>query len=66
MEYSKIIKKLREKAFFTQTELATILGVSFTTVNRWEKGKFSPSMKMKKKLQVLFEEYRIIEGNTKY
>lgn len=37
MNYAKIIKKLREKLILTQTEFAEILGVSFTTVSRWEK-----------------------------
>lgn len=54
MNYQKEIKKYREKLFLTQQELAEILGVSFVTVNRWENGKFEPTMKMKKKLSNLF------------
>lgn len=59
MDYKKSIKKLREKAFLTQTDLAEILGVSFTTVNRWENGKYEPTMKIKKKLYNLFLEHKI-------
>jgi putative transcriptional regulator len=59
MDYIKLIKKLREKAFLSQTELAQILGVSFTTVNRWETGKFNPTIKAKKKLNELFIKYNI-------
>lgn len=38
MEYAKLIKSLREKLIISQTELAEILEVSFSTVNRWENG----------------------------
>jgi DNA-binding XRE family transcriptional regulator len=55
MDYSKAIKDYRERNFLTQTDLAVLLGVSFTTVNRWENGKFKPTMKMKKKLNDLFK-----------
>lgn len=50
MDYSKLIKKIREKLFLTQTEFADLIGVSYETVNRWENGKFNPSMKVKKKI----------------
>ena len=35
--------ELRRAAGWTQTELAALLGVHTTTVNRWEKGKLAPS-----------------------
>ena len=54
MNYSKLIKKYREKNFLTQRELALVLGVSFATVNRWENDKFNPTMKMRKKLDLVF------------
>jgi len=50
MNYAKLIKKLREKLILTQTEFAKILGVSFTTVSRWEKGVHAPTMKVKRKI----------------
>ena len=34
----------------TQMELADILHVSFTTISRWESGKFEPTMKIKRKI----------------
>jgi len=37
------IRKLRKRLNLTQEQLAQKLGVSFTTVNRWEKGKNEPS-----------------------
>ncbi len=57
MKYDLLIKKLREKMFVTQAELAKILFVSPVTVNRWETGKFNPTIKMRKKLNELFLEY---------
>ena len=46
-------KLLREELGFTQEQLARILGVSFSTVNRWEKGKSFPRKEMIEKLQGL-------------
>ena len=60
MNYAIIIKKIRNKLFLTQTELAEKLGVSLATVCRWEKGTFEPTMKVKRKLQPLFEQYNIV------
>lgn len=59
MDYSKLIKKLREKMLLTQTEFASLLGVTFGTVNRWENGKHEPTMKEKRKLAELFAKYNI-------
>ncbi len=59
MDYSITLKKLREKMFLTQMELAELLGVSFETVNRWENNKFSPSMKLKKRITELCKENEI-------
>jgi len=62
MEYSQKIKLLRGKMFVSQKELAETLGVSFVSVNRWETGKFNPTIKAKKKLNQLFIQYKITEG----
>lgn len=43
----------------TQTELAEILFVSFASVNRWENSEHEPTMKVKRKLQTLFEKHNI-------
>ena len=61
MDYSKSIKLLREKMFISQKELAEMLGVSFVSVNRWETGKFNPTIKAKKKLNDLFVKYNIVD-----
>lgn len=53
MDYGKNIKEYRNKEFLSQQELAEILGVSIVTVSRWEQSKYSPTLKMKKKLKEL-------------
>ncbi|MDY4182886.1 MAG: helix-turn-helix transcriptional regulator [Candidatus Onthovivens sp.] len=59
MKYCDAIKKLRKKMLLTQTEFANLFEVSFGTVNRWESGKYRPTMKIKRKLQPYFEKYNI-------
>ena len=59
MTYAEAIKKLRSKMLLTQMEFAQLLGVSFASINRWETGRFEPTMKIKRKLAPLFKEYRI-------
>jgi len=59
MKYSEAIKLLRKRMILTQTELATLLGVSFGSVNRWESGKYKPTTKIKRKLAPYFDKYSI-------
>lgn len=66
MEYSEKIKLLRDKIFVSQKELAEMLGVSFVSVNRWETGKFNPTIKAKKKLHDLFVKHGIISNNENF
>jgi DNA-binding transcriptional regulator YiaG len=47
------VKALREQLGWTQERMARELGVSFATVNRWEKGHRSPSHLAEKTLQRL-------------
>ena len=42
-----------------QMIFAQFLGVSFASINRWETGRFEPTMKIKRKLAPLFKEYRL-------
>jgi transcriptional regulator with XRE-family HTH domain len=39
----KLIRELRQELGLTQEELAISLGVTFSTVNRWENGRANPS-----------------------
>ena len=59
MKYAKLIKSLREKLIISQTELAEILEVSFSSVNRWENGKHQPTIKVKRKIIDLCKENNI-------
>ena len=59
MKYSAAIKTLRKRILVTQSELADILGVSFASVNRWENDEHEPTMKIKRKLALLFKEHNI-------
>lgn len=59
MNYSDALKKLRNKMLMTQVEFAEMLGVSFATINRWETGKYKPTMKARRKLAPLFKKYNI-------
>lgn len=59
MSYINVIKELREKMFLTQKEFSKIIGVSYETINRWENGRFNPSMKEKKKIYELCQKYSV-------
>ena len=59
MNYSEAIKELRKKLILTQAEFALLLGVSFQSINRWERGKHEPTIKVKRKLAIYFKEYGI-------
>ena len=48
MSFAKTIKEVRQKCIMSQEEFATTLGVSFSTVNRWESGKCKPTFKTMK------------------
>ena len=48
MSFAEDIKKIRRKAFMTQELFAKQIGVSYTTVNRWETGKSKPNLKTMK------------------
>ena len=53
------IRSLREALRMTQEEFARELGVSFTTVSRWENGHGKPSRLAQKQLQDLADRHGI-------
>lgn len=59
MDYSKLIKELREKLILSQAELAELLGVSFASVNRWEQGHHKPTISSKRKIVALCKKHKI-------
>lgn len=59
INYQKAIVSLRAKMNISQEELAQILGVAFSSVNRWENGHHDPTKIAKYKLDELFKQYGI-------
>ncbi len=59
IDYPATIIKLRAILDLSQSALAEILGVSFTSVNRWENGKYAPTKVVKKKIEILCKENNI-------
>lgn len=54
------IRALRLKMGLTQTGFAAIVGASFTSVNRWENGKATPSPLAMKALEQLGKDQGIM------
>lgn len=50
MDLSKAIKAVRQECYLSQQEFAEALGVSFSTVNRWEKARAIPNYQTMKRL----------------
>ena len=59
MNWSSSIKELRKKMQLSQEELAKELGVSFASVNRYENGRFEPTIKVKRKIKALLVKYNV-------
>lgn len=59
IDYPATIIKLRAKLNLSQMDLASLLGVSFTSVNRWENGKYQPTKLAKEKIRLICEENNI-------
>ena len=52
MDIATAVKEIRVKSLLSQADFANEIGVSFSTVNRWEKGKAVPSFKALKKIKI--------------
>ncbi|WP_063626238.1 helix-turn-helix domain-containing protein [Mycoplasmopsis gallinarum] len=59
MNYARMIKNLRDKLIMTQEEFANLLGVSITSVNRWETKKHLPTTKAKRKIVELCKQNNV-------
>ena len=59
IDYADAILELRAKLNISQEELAGMLGVSFSSVNRWENQRHEPTKIVKVKLKKLFNENNI-------
>lgn len=59
MSFSTDIKEVRKKAMLSQEDFSKALGVSFSTVNRWETGKTLPNFKAMKRIDMFCKENNI-------
>lgn len=59
MNFSEAIKTVRQKALLSQEDFAKQLGISHSTVNRWETGKTLPNFKTMKRIDVFCKENSI-------
>lgn len=55
MNCAETLKKIRQQCLLSQKDFADALGVSFSTVNRWENGKTVPNYKDLKKYLIIAE-----------
>lgn len=51
MDIGTAIKEIRIKSLLSQSDFAEEIGVSFSTVNRWENGKAVPNFKTLKRIK---------------
>ena len=49
----RLVRELRERTGLTQEKFAAKLGVTFTTINRWENGRAKPSPLAMQKIEEL-------------
>ncbi len=61
MSFSEKVKYVRTELKLSQEDLARELGVSFATINRWEKGSYNPSRLAKKAFDDFCKENNIVE-----
>lgn len=54
-ELARKIRQLRSKLGLTQEQFAAKVGVTFSTVNRWESGKSKPSPLAMRQIEELME-----------
>ena len=61
MDFPKEIKRIRQRSFLTQQEFANVIGVAFSTVNRWESGRAKPNLKAMKSINTF-----CVDNNISY
>ena len=61
MDFPKEIKRIRQRSFLTQQEFANVIGVSFSTVNRWESGRSKLNLKAMKSINTF-----CVDNNISY
>lgn len=56
MTFGEKVKYTRKSLHLTQQKFAALLGVSFATVNRWEKGRATPTYETLERFNALCKE----------
>ncbi len=51
----ELIKEIRTLTCLTQEQLASVLGVTYSTVNRWENGRGKPSLMGLKRIEEILQ-----------
>ncbi|MBC2716058.1 MAG: helix-turn-helix transcriptional regulator [Desulfobacteraceae bacterium] len=64
-DLAKKIKRLRSKLNLTQEQFAAKVGVTFSTVNRWEGGKSTPSPLAMRQIEELLTQITDAENGHK-
>ena len=59
MNFADQVKYVRIKLHLSQVDFAKLMGVNFTTVNRWENGKTEPSYKALPNFEIICKEHQI-------
>ena len=59
IDYQKAVKGLRNKLIMTQAEFTNMLGVSFTSINRWKNCLNRQTMAARKQIVQLYKENNI-------
>lgn len=59
MEYADLILLIRKECSISQEEFAKELGVSFASVNRWERGRTKPSQMAIRSIEEFCRTYQI-------
>ena len=59
VNYSKAIVMLRSKLNLSQEEFGKLIGVSFVSVSRWERGEFKPTKIVKVRIDELLKKHYI-------
>ena len=59
MNIAETIKQIRKKSLLSQESFAKEIGVSFSTVNRWENGKAKPNYSALKRINQFCQEHSI-------
>lgn len=60
MTFGEKVKVVRYKLFLSQQAMAELLSVSFSTVNRWERGHSKPNFRAQAEFDKLCKEQNIV------